>query len=45
MSNGRAIEQRDLGASVPALTTFGEDQQGELYGASLSGTIFRLVAG
>jgi glucose/arabinose dehydrogenase len=42
---GRAIAQRDLGVSVDALTTFGEDRTGELYAAARDGTIYRFVAG
>jgi glucose/arabinose dehydrogenase len=40
---GRAISQRGLGLTVPALTTFGEDGTGELYAAARDGTIFRII--
>ena len=42
---GRAIAERDLGVSVSALTTFGEDGTGELYAAARGGTIYRVTAG
>ena len=41
---GRAIAQRSLGLTVPALTTFGEDGTGELYAAARGGTIFRITS-
>jgi len=40
---GRVAEQRDLGLSVPGLTSFGVDPAGELYAMSLSGPIYRLA--
>lgn len=40
---GRAIAQRDVGLTVPALTTFGEDGTGELYVAARDGTISRIT--
>jgi len=40
---GRVAEQRDLGLSVPGLTSFGVDPAGELYAMSLSGPVYRLV--
>ena len=41
---GRAIAQHDVGLTVRALTTFGEDRTGELYAAARGGTIFRIAA-
>jgi glucose/arabinose dehydrogenase len=41
---GRVAEQRDLGLSVPNLTSFGVDPAGELYAMSLSGPVYRLAA-
>jgi glucose/arabinose dehydrogenase len=40
---GRVAEQRDLGLSVPNLTSFGVDPAGELYVMSLSGPVYRLA--
>jgi glucose/arabinose dehydrogenase len=42
---GRALAQRDLGITVDALTSFGEDRTGELYAAARDGTIYRIVGG
>jgi glucose/arabinose dehydrogenase len=42
---GRAIAQRDLGVTVDALTTFGEDGTGELYAAARNGIVYRFVQG
>jgi glucose/arabinose dehydrogenase len=39
---GRVAEQRDLGLSVPNLTSFGVDPAGELYAMSLAGPVYRL---
>ncbi|HEU4399307.1 MAG TPA: PQQ-dependent sugar dehydrogenase [Actinomycetota bacterium] len=39
---GRVAEQRDLGLSVPSLTSFGVGPDGELYAMSLSGPVYRL---
>jgi glucose/arabinose dehydrogenase len=39
--NGEAID-RSLGATVPNLASFGQDQRGELYALSLSGGVYRL---
>jgi glucose/arabinose dehydrogenase len=44
-TNGRVVAQRDLGPSVSALTTFGEDPAGEIYAVARGGTVFRLTAG
>jgi glucose/arabinose dehydrogenase len=41
--NGRAIAARDLGITVDALTTFGEDGAGEVYLAARGGTIYELA--
>jgi glucose/arabinose dehydrogenase len=41
---GRVAEQRDLGLSVPNLTSFGVDPAGELYAMSLAGPVYRLAA-
>jgi glucose/arabinose dehydrogenase len=43
--NGHVTEQRELGVDVDALTTFGEDANGELYAAARGGSVYRLVAG
>ena len=43
--DGRAIAQRDLGITVPELTSFGEDGAGELYVAARDGTVSRIVSG
>jgi glucose/arabinose dehydrogenase len=40
---GRVAEQRDLGLSVPSLTSFGVDPAGEPYAMSLSGPVYRLA--
>jgi glucose/arabinose dehydrogenase len=42
--DGKVAQQRDLGVDVRALTSFGEDPQGEVYAASRTGTIYRLAA-
>jgi glucose/arabinose dehydrogenase len=36
---------RSLDVTVPALVSFGEDADGELYALSLEGTVFRITAG
>ena len=43
-AGGRAREARREDFEVPGLTSFGEDNAGELYLVSHEGTIFRLVA-
>jgi glucose/arabinose dehydrogenase len=43
--NGQVTEQHQLGIDVDALTTFGEDANGELYVAARGGSVYRLVAG
>jgi glucose/arabinose dehydrogenase len=40
---GRVIASRDLGITVDALTTFGEDRAGELYLAARGGTVYKLA--
>jgi glucose/arabinose dehydrogenase len=40
---GRVAEERDLGLSVPNLTSFGVDPAGELYAMSLAGPVYRLA--
>jgi glucose/arabinose dehydrogenase len=40
---GRVAEQRDLGLSVPNLTSFGVDPAGELYAMTLTGPVYRLA--
>lgn len=42
-SNGH-VAQRDLGPGVSALTTFGEDNAGELYAVARGGTVYRFTA-
>ena len=41
--DGRAVAERDMGITVPGLTTFGEDLKGELYVAAIGGTIYKLA--
>ena len=42
---GHATAPRDLGVEVPSLTSFGEDNSGELYIAARDGTVYKVVAG
>ena len=42
-NNGVVTEVVDLGVTVPSITAFGEDHEGELYAISLGGTIFKIV--
>jgi hypothetical protein len=44
-SGGKLAQQRDLGPTVSALTSFGEDNTGELYALARGGTIYRIVSG
>jgi glucose/arabinose dehydrogenase len=44
-SGGRVIAQRDLGPTVSELTSFGEDDNGELYALARGGTIYRITRG
>jgi glucose/arabinose dehydrogenase len=41
--DGKVAEQRDLGLSVPGLSSFGVDASGELYALSLGGEVYRLA--
>jgi hypothetical protein len=46
MQNGEAVDLRDHASDVPAvpqLSSFGQDGNGELYVASLAGTIWRIT--
>ena len=43
--NGAVTQSKDLLANVPQLTTFGEGPAGELYAASLNGSLYRLAQG
>ena len=43
--NGQAGEETELGVTVPSISAFGEDHDGELYAISLGGTIFKLLPG
>ncbi len=42
--DGKVAEQRDLGLSIPGLSSFGADASGELYALSLGGEVYRLAA-
>jgi glucose/arabinose dehydrogenase len=42
--DGRVVQQRDLGVTVDALTSFGEDPQGEVYAIARQGTVYRFAA-
>jgi hypothetical protein len=42
---GAASGNRKLGLHVDSLSSFGEDARGRVYAASLSGAVFRFVAG
>jgi glucose/arabinose dehydrogenase len=42
---GKVVQQRALGLEVGSLASFGEDQDGELYVLSLSGSVYRIVPG
>ena len=41
--DGELLDQRALGLSVPNLTSFGEDPDGELYALSHDGPVYRIV--
>jgi len=45
LEDGRARGHHELGPEVANVASFGEDADGELYVLSLSGPVFRLVAG
>jgi glucose/arabinose dehydrogenase len=40
----RATDDRALGLNVPSLSSFGEDNEGQIYATSLDGPVYRLVA-
>jgi len=44
-SGGKLAQQRDLGPTVDEMTSFGQDNAGELYALSRRGTIYRIVRG
>ena len=39
----QAQDDRSLGLKVPSLSSFGQDNQGHIYAASLEGPVYRLV--
>ena len=41
-SGGQLTEQADLGLDVDSLSTFGQDNAGELYALSLDGPVYRI---
>lgn len=41
--NGKVTEEGELAATVPLISSFGEDHHGELYAISLLGTVFKLT--
>jgi glucose/arabinose dehydrogenase len=43
LSSGRATGLRETGLQVPALSSFGQDADGHIYLASLSGAVYRLA--
>ena len=45
LEDGEAVDVRREQVSVPELTSFGEDADGELYLVSQSGSVFRLASG
>jgi len=44
-TGGHLLGQRDLGPTVDTLTSFGQDNAGELYAVARGGTIYRLTPG
>jgi glucose/arabinose dehydrogenase len=42
---GHEIAKRDLGVQVDSLTSFGQDDNGELYIAARGGTVYKVVSG
>jgi glucose/arabinose dehydrogenase len=45
VSDGRVTTERDLGLSIPSLSSFGADSKGELYAMSLTGDVYRMAPG
>jgi glucose/arabinose dehydrogenase len=43
-SGGKVVARRDLGPTVSQLTSFGEDNAGEIYAIGREGTVYRVVA-
>jgi glucose/arabinose dehydrogenase len=43
--DGHEIAKRDLGVHVDSLTSFGQDDTGELYIAARGGTVYKVVSG
>jgi hypothetical protein len=43
VSDDRVTAQRDLGLSIPSLSSFGADSNGELYAMSLTGDLYRIA--
>jgi glucose/arabinose dehydrogenase len=41
--DGEVVEEGDLGVTVPLISSFGEDHDGELYAISLVGPVFRIA--
>ncbi len=41
--DGSVVDERAFEVRVPALVSFGEDQDGELYALSLEGTVYRIT--
>jgi glucose/arabinose dehydrogenase len=41
--DGVVVDEGDLGVTVPLISSFGEDHDGELYAISLLGPVFRIV--
>ena len=41
----RAIDDKPVGVDVPGLSSFGEDNAGQVYAVSLNGPVYRLTAG
>ncbi len=44
-TGGEATDDRELGVTVPQLSSFGEDAFGHVYAVSLEGPVYRLVTG